>query len=80
VLIVQNCGAHNYSESTSARTHAALCCTRQEDDPLRAVRAAVSVRSGVEALADGVKCFVGVTTGMAFCGVIGSERRREYVA
>ena len=51
--------------------------TLQEDDPLRAVRAAVSVRSGVEGLADGVKCFVGVTTGMAFCGVIGSERRRE---
>eukprot|EP00038_Savillea_parva_P004006 m.132924 g.132924 ORF g.132924 m.132924 type:complete len:1339 (+) comp11346_c1_seq2:580-4596(+) len=48
------------------------------DDPLRAIRAAVAVKAGVCRLGNGVECSVGVTSGSAFCGVIGVERRREY--
>lgn len=47
-----------------------------EDDPHRAVRAAMALR---ESLAEvGLRCRVGVATGDVFCGTIGSERRREY--
>ncbi len=46
------------------------------DDPERAVRAAITLREGLEAL--GLHAWIGVTTGSAFCGVVGSERRREY--
>jgi class 3 adenylate cyclase/tetratricopeptide (TPR) repeat protein len=47
-----------------------------EDDPVRAVQAAVATK---EALwARGVACSIGVATGRAFCGVVGSESRREY--
>lgn len=47
-----------------------------EDDAERAVRAALNMRNGLAAL--GVSCAIGVTTGLAFCGVIGNARRREY--
>jgi class 3 adenylate cyclase len=47
-----------------------------EDDPERGVRAALAV---VEALGRlGYRCYIGVTTGQAFCGSVGSETRREY--
>ena len=47
-----------------------------EDDPERAVRAAAGIRAGLAE--QGIDCSVGVTSGLAFCGVIGNARRREY--
>jgi class 3 adenylate cyclase/tetratricopeptide (TPR) repeat protein len=47
-----------------------------EDDPERAVRAALAMR---DSLAEaGHSCSIGITTGQAFCGAIGNARRREY--
>ncbi|HEU4324359.1 MAG TPA: tetratricopeptide repeat protein [Roseiflexaceae bacterium] len=47
-----------------------------EDDAARALQAALGMRA---ALADlGHPCAIGVTTGPAFCGEIGSVERREY--
>ncbi len=47
-----------------------------EDDPLRAVRAALDIVERIEAL--GIEVGVGVTTGQCFCGLVGSEERAEY--
>ncbi|NJN67534.1 MAG: adenylate/guanylate cyclase domain-containing protein [Chloroflexaceae bacterium] len=47
-----------------------------EDDAARGVQAALVARSELQAL--GMRCAIGVTTGQAFCGVIGSDQRREY--
>lgn len=47
-----------------------------EDDAARGVQAALAMR---QALADlGVHCAIGVASGRAFCGEIGSLQRREY--
>ena len=47
-----------------------------EDDAARGVQAALAMR---QALADlGVHCAIGVASGRAFCGEIGSRQRREY--
>ena len=47
-----------------------------EDDAARGVQAALAMR---QALADlGVPCAIGVASGRAFCGEIGSRQRREY--
>lgn len=47
-----------------------------EDDAVRGVQAALEIQGQLAAL--GVEVSIGVTTGRAFCGVVGSERRREY--
>ena len=47
-----------------------------EDDPERALRAAQAMHEGLTAL--GFRSSVGVTTGTAFCGAVGSDGRREY--
>jgi class 3 adenylate cyclase/tetratricopeptide (TPR) repeat protein len=47
-----------------------------EDDPARGVQAALAMREGLAAL--GRRVAVGVTTGRAFCGTVGSRWRREY--
>lgn len=47
-----------------------------EDDPVRAVLAARQMLERLTRL--GVECSIGVTTGRAFCGVLGGESRREY--
>lgn len=47
-----------------------------EDDPARGVRAAIAMREALERM--GRHCSVGVTSGLAFCGSVGGERRREY--
>jgi class 3 adenylate cyclase len=47
-----------------------------EDDPLRAVRTAIMIQKNLKAL--NISSSIGVTTGKAFCGAIGSEERREY--
>jgi class 3 adenylate cyclase/tetratricopeptide (TPR) repeat protein len=47
-----------------------------EDDPARGVRAAMAIREALAAL--GRRAAVGVTTGRAFCGTVGSRWRREY--
>ncbi|MEO8385106.1 MAG: adenylate/guanylate cyclase domain-containing protein, partial [Betaproteobacteria bacterium] len=46
------------------------------DDPERAVRAAIAMRQVLTAA--GHECTIGITTGLAFCGSIGNEQRREY--
>jgi len=47
-----------------------------EDDPARGVQAALAIREALAAL--GRRVAVGVTTGRAFCGTVGSRWRREY--
>ncbi|MGB7416794.1 MAG: adenylate/guanylate cyclase domain-containing protein [Thermosynechococcaceae cyanobacterium] len=47
-----------------------------EDDPERAVRAALAMQDGI--LAQGEQSQIGISTGSVFCGTIGSIQRREY--
>src|SRR5271166_3264473 len=47
-----------------------------EDDSYRAIRAATSIHETLSAT--GVHANYGIATGRAFCGSIGSSRRREY--
>jgi class 3 adenylate cyclase/tetratricopeptide (TPR) repeat protein len=47
-----------------------------EDDPARGVQAALAMREAMAAL--GRRAAIGVTTGRAFCGTVGSPIRREY--
>ena len=47
-----------------------------EDDPARGVQAALAMRETLAGL--GRRVAIGVTTGRAFCGTVGSRRRREY--
>ena len=48
------------------------------DDPVRAIHAALDLVENISGLGEGVYASVGVSTGQAFCGVIGSQTRREY--
>lgn len=47
-----------------------------ESDPVRAVLAARDMLDRLKRI--GVTCSIGVTTGRAFCGVLGGEHRRDY--
>lgn len=47
-----------------------------EDDPLRAVKAGFAIAAALKGR--GLRAPVGIATGVAFCGVIGSEERCEY--
>lgn len=47
-----------------------------EDDPVRATRAAMDIQDALRGL--DVETSIGVATGSAFCGAIGSANRREY--
>ncbi|MEW6733286.1 MAG: adenylate/guanylate cyclase domain-containing protein [Acidobacteriota bacterium] len=47
-----------------------------EDDPVRGVRAALAMQEALEKM--GLQSAIGVTTGLVFCGSVGSTRRREY--
>jgi class 3 adenylate cyclase/tetratricopeptide (TPR) repeat protein len=47
-----------------------------EDDPVRAVRAALGIRAQLDRR--GVRSAIGIATGRAFCGSVGSSLRREY--
>ena len=47
-----------------------------EDDPLRAVHAAIAIEGQLAEL--GVTCAIGIATGRVFCGPIGPARRRQY--
>jgi class 3 adenylate cyclase len=47
-----------------------------EDDPLRAVDAALEMQKLLVSLK--ITPSIGITTGRAFCGAVGSETRREY--
>ncbi|HEV2892639.1 MAG TPA: AAA family ATPase, partial [Actinomycetota bacterium] len=47
-----------------------------EDDPARGVQAALAMRETLAGL--GRRVAIGVTTGRAFCGTVGSRWRREY--
>ena len=46
------------------------------DDPVRGIQAAMMVRQELQAR--GLQGSIGVTTGRVFCGLIGTNRRREY--
>lgn len=52
------------------------------DDPIRAIAAALDLRDNIKLLSDKfgteVHATIGVSTGRAFCGVVGSNLRREY--
>lgn len=48
------------------------------DDAKRAVGAARMLVDGITQLTSDVTVKVGVTSGRAFCGVVGSTERREY--
>ena len=47
-----------------------------EDDTERALRVAVTLKEQLEGL--GVPCSIGVASGRVFCGLFGSDLRREY--
>lgn len=47
-----------------------------EDDTVRGVQAAMAVQAELYAI--GMRYSIGVTTGRAFCGIVGNEHRREY--
>ena len=47
-----------------------------EDDPARAVQAALAIQAALSSL--GEEAAIGVATGRVFCGVVGDQRRREY--
>lgn len=47
-----------------------------EDDPLRAVQAAMMLRDELHGL--GIHSAVGITTGRVFCGLVGNNDRRVY--
>ena len=47
-----------------------------EDDPARAVQAALMIRKELNSLH--VRSYIGITTGRIFCGSVGNESRREY--
>jgi class 3 adenylate cyclase/tetratricopeptide (TPR) repeat protein len=47
-----------------------------EDDPVRAVEAAMDIVSRLDGI--GVRASVGVTTGQVFCGLLGGDARCEY--
>ena len=47
-----------------------------EDDPARAARAALATQRALGEL--GMRCAIGLATGRAFCGAVGSDLHREY--
>ncbi|TAK14545.1 MAG: adenylate/guanylate cyclase domain-containing protein [Anaerolineae bacterium] len=47
-----------------------------EDDAARGVRAALRIRRELNAL--GIESYIGITSGLTFCGSVGNDRRREY--
>jgi hypothetical protein len=47
-----------------------------EDDPIRAVRAALEIRAHLDQR--GVRHAIGIASGRVFCGSVGNELRREY--
>jgi class 3 adenylate cyclase/tetratricopeptide (TPR) repeat protein len=47
-----------------------------EDDPARAVQAALGMQSVANSM--GLRSSIGITTGQIFCGLVGNDRRREY--
>ncbi len=49
-----------------------------EDDAVRAVQSALAIHQDLNR--GGVRASIGITTGRAFCGVLGNEERRQYTA
>jgi len=47
-----------------------------EDDPDRGIKAALAIQKALKKL--DIRCSIGVSTGRVYCGVVGSELRREY--
>src|SRR6185503_9823238 len=46
------------------------------DDPVRGIQSAIMIRNELQAR--GVHGAIGLTTGRVFCGLIGTDNRREY--
>jgi class 3 adenylate cyclase/tetratricopeptide (TPR) repeat protein len=49
-----------------------------EDDAARAVQSGLAIHQDLNR--SGVRASIGITTGRAFCGVLGNEERRQYTA
>ena len=49
-----------------------------QDDASRAIITAVGIKTAVAQLSPPVTCSVGLSTGRAFCGVVGASERSEY--
>ncbi|MCL4296074.1 MAG: AAA family ATPase [Anaerolineae bacterium] len=47
-----------------------------EDDPARGIQVALAVQAELRRM--GLRSAIGVTSGRAFCGMVGNNRRREY--
>ena len=47
-----------------------------DDDPDRGIKAAIAINTALNDL--GIRSSIGVSTGRVYCGVVGSENRREY--
>jgi class 3 adenylate cyclase/tetratricopeptide (TPR) repeat protein len=55
-----------------------LASPAHEDDPARGVRCALAIQTQLQF--SGMEASIGVASGRAFCGVIGSATRRQYTA
>ena len=51
---------------------------KHEDDAIRALKCAHSIYESLHAMQEISHESIGVTTGMAFCGVVGHKNRHEY--
>ena len=65
-------------KGVSAAVIFGLPALAHEDDPFRAVEAALAIHQDLNAR--GVRVSIGVTTGLLFCGEFGGDRRRDYSA
>lgn len=49
-----------------------------KNDAERAINTAMEIRNSLRAMGSGINTSIGITSGRAFCGIVGSADRREY--